>query len=68
MSSDYCLPPKNRKNTTDGGFFFVLFYLFRSYDISTLEGYLIPKIRKMVLDIALLNTQQYKVHIKGKVE
>ena len=22
----------------------------------------------MVLDISLLNTQQYKVHIKGKVE
>ena len=28
----------------------------------------IPKISKMVLDTSLLNTQQYKVPIKGKVE
>ena len=28
----------------------------------------IPKTFKMVLDTSLLNTQQYKVHIKGKVE
>ena len=28
----------------------------------------IPKIQKMVLDAALLNTQHYKVQIKGKVE
>ena len=27
-----------------------------------------PKTLKMVLDTSLLNTQQYKVHIKGKVE
>ncbi len=27
-----------------------------------------PKTQKMVLDVALLNTQQYKVRIKGKVE
>ena len=27
----------------------------------------IPKTLKMVLDTSLLNTQQYKVHIKGKV-
>ena len=29
---------------------------------------IIPKTFKMVLDTALLNTQQYKVRIKGKVE
>ena len=28
----------------------------------------IPKTQKMVLDAALLNTQHYKVKIKGKVE
>ena len=28
----------------------------------------IPKTQKMVLDASLLNTQQYKVRIKGKVE
>ena len=28
----------------------------------------IPKTLKMVLDTSLLNTQQYKVRIKGKVE
>ena len=27
-----------------------------------------PKTLKMVLDTSLLNTQQYKVHIKGQVE
>ena len=26
------------------------------------------RLKKMVLDISLLNTQHYKVHIKGKVE
>ena len=30
--------------------------------------YLIPKTLKMVLDTALLKTQQYKVRIKSKVE
>ena len=28
----------------------------------------IPETLKMVLDTSLLNTQQYKIHIKGKVE
>ena len=34
----------------------------------SIPGRIIPKILKMVLDISLLNTQQYKAHIKGKVE
>ena len=33
-----------------------------------ISGRIIPKIKKMVLDAALLNTQHYKVKIKGKVE
>ena len=31
-------------------------------------GRVIPKTLKMVLDATLLNTQHYKVRIKGKVE
>ena len=37
-------------------------------DLGLIPGRVIPKSRKMVLDTALLNTQQYKVRIKGKVE
>ena len=32
------------------------------------EMWVQPQVVKMVLDTSLLNTQQYKVHIKGKVE
>ena len=31
------------------------------------QGQVIPKTQKMVLDASLLNTQHYKVRIKGKV-
>ena len=34
----------------------------------SIPGRLIPKILKMVLDASLLNTEQYKVRIKSKVE
>ena len=34
----------------------------------SIPGWVIPKTQKMVLDAALLNTQHYKVRIKGKVE
>ena len=37
-------------------------------DWGSIPGRVIPKTLKMVLDTSLLNTQQYKVHIKGKVE
>ena len=37
-------------------------------DLGSIPGRVIPKTWKMVLDAALLNTQQYKVRIKGKVE
>ena len=36
-------------------------------DLGSIPGHGIPKTFKMVLDISLLNTQQYKVLIKGKV-
>ena len=34
----------------------------------SIPGRAIPKTQKMVLDAALLNTQHYKVRIRGKVE
>ena len=37
-------------------------------DLSSIQGRVIPKTQKMVLDASLLNTQHYKVRIKGKVE
>ena len=37
-------------------------------DVSLIPGRVIPKTLKIVLDTSLLNTQQYKVLIKGKVE
>ena len=36
--------------------------------LCSIPGVVITKTLKMVLDTSLLNTQQYKVHIKGKVE
>ena len=36
-------------------------------DLGSIPGRVIPKTQKMVLDASLLNTQQYKVGIKGKV-
>ena len=36
--------------------------------LGSIPGRVIPKTFKMVLDTSLLNTQQYKAHIKGKVE
>ena len=37
-------------------------------DRGSIPGRVIPKTQKMVLDASLLNIQQYKVGIKGKVE
>ena len=34
----------------------------------SMPGRVIPKIKKMALDTSLLNTQNYKVRIEGKVE
>ena len=35
-------------------------------DQSSIPGQVIPETQKMLLDATLLNTQQYKVRIKGK--
>ncbi len=37
-------------------------------DLGSIPGCVIPKTLKMVLDTSLLNTQQYKVCMKSKVE
>ncbi len=37
-------------------------------DQGSISGRVIPNTQKMELDATLLNTQQYKVRIKGKVE
>ena len=37
-------------------------------DRSSIPGRVIPKTQKIVLDTFLLNTQHYKVRIKGKVD
>ena len=37
-------------------------------DRSSIPGRVIPKTQKMVLDTYLLNTQHYKIGIKGKVK
>ena len=37
-------------------------------DWGSIQGRVIPKTQKMLLDAALLGTQHYKVRIKGKVE
>ena len=36
-------------------------------DLGSIEGHVIPKTLKMIIDAFLLNNQQYKVRIKGKV-
>ena len=36
-------------------------------DLGSVPGRVIPKTLKMVLDTSLLNTQHYKVRIKGKL-
>ena len=37
-------------------------------DLGSIQGHVIPKTLKMVLDTSLLKTHQYKVRIEGKVE
>ena len=37
-------------------------------DYGSIPGRVIPKTQKIVIDAALLNTQHYKVRIKGIVE
>ena len=43
-------------------------FAFGPRDLGSISAQVIPKTLKMVLDTSLLNTQQYKVRIKGKVK
>ena len=54
MQSVYSTAPADRATNGPG-------------DLGSIPGRVIPKIQKMVLDASLLNTQHYKVRIKGKV-
>ena len=51
----------------DIGIMFRVFSI-RPEDLGSILGRVIPKTQKMVLDATLLNTQCYKIRIKGKVE
>ena len=37
-------------------------------DLGSIQGQIVPKTQKMVLEASLLNNQHYKVKIKSKVE
>ena len=43
-------------------------FAYGAGDQGSIPSRIIPKTQKIVLDAALLNTQHYKVCIKGKVE
>ena len=50
-----------------------LYTFLRNYvngprDLCSIPGRVIPETLKMVLDTSLLNTQQYKVRVNGRVE
>ena len=47
---------------------FVQLFAFGPRDLGSISGGIIPKTLEMVLNTSLLNTQQYEVRIKGKVE
>ena len=60
-----------RLELTREGFLVLLanrYTIRRAGDLGSIPGRVIPKTQKMVLDASLLNTQHYKVRIKGKVE
>ena len=46
----------------------LLLFAYGPGDRGSIEGRVLLKTQKMVLDAALLNPQHYKVRIKGKVE
>ena len=71
------LSTHNKKNTKPGQFLslvqstnFLVGIVFANVpdDRGSILGQVIQKTQKMVLDNSLLDTQHYKVRIKGKVE
>ena len=63
ISSNYDIPVSNRLIGQVGRVF-----TNGPGDLGSFPGRVIPNTFKMVLDTSLLNTQQYKVRIEGKVE
>ena len=63
----YIIRSLNNQNELDIGIM-VRVFANGPGDLGSIPDRLIPKTQKMVLDATLLNTQHYKVRIKGKVE
>ncbi len=64
---------KQENSNFSGGYLLDIGIMVRVFtngtgDMGSIPGRVIPKAKKMVLDASLLNTQHYKVRIKGKVE
>ena len=55
-------------NESSNMYFFSFLPFYGLGDRGSIPGRIIPKTQKMVLDNSLLNTQQYKIRIEGKVE
>ena len=80
LLSKFLVVPEEDKFTTSGIMHKVIFVISRLIgllgrvftngpgDLGSIPGRVIPETLKMVLDATFLNTQQYKVRIKGKVE
>ena len=68
MFKVYFMKPKYSFNKNVFLFYQLLVCLLLPEDRGSIPGRVIPKTLKMVLDTSLLNTQQYKVRIKGKVQ
>ena len=49
-------------------FFSLLVFANGPGELGPIPGHVVPKTFKIILGASLLNTQQYKVHNKGKVE
>ena len=51
-------------------FFFIMIRVFANGlgDRGSIPDQVIPKTKRMVLDAGLLNTQHYKVRVKGKLD
>ena len=60
--------PPELQNIQDGKFWGGRVFANGPGDLGSVPGRVIPKTLKMILDTSLLNTQHYKVRIKGKVD
>ena len=70
ISGRVCLSPDNSILYSSCSVIGVMVRVFVNgpEDLGSIPSLVIPKTQNMVLDASLLNTQHYKVRIKGKVE